>query len=82
MPNYAYFMGAIAAGGISNAYYPAKDRGAGLVFSNAAIDITFRAGEALVQEFFGKRFTKNVPDPNSSSNSQATAPGREVSSTP
>lgn len=82
MPNYAYFLGALAAGGISNAYYPAKDRGAGLVFSNAALSIAFRAGQSVMQEFFFKRFTKNVPDPNSSTKSQATAPGREVSSTP
>lgn len=82
MPNYAFFLGALASGGISNAYYPAKDRGAGLVFSNAAIGIAFRAGEALMQEFLGKRFTKNVPDPSSSVNSQAAAPGPELSSTP
>jgi hypothetical protein len=82
MPNYAYFLGAIASGGISNAYYPAKDRGAGLVFSNAAISIAFRAGQSVMQEFFFKRFTKNVPDPNLSQSSQPTAPGRERSSTP
>lgn len=34
-PNYANVMGNIASGGISNLYYPASDRGAGLVFSNA-----------------------------------------------
>lgn len=82
MPNYAYFLGAIAAGGISNAYYPAKDRGAGLVFSNAAIGLAFRAGQSVMQEFFFKRFTKNVPDPNLSQSSQPAAPGRELSSTP
>jgi hypothetical protein len=76
MPNYAYFLGAIASGGISNAYYPAKDRGAGLVFSNAAIGIAMRAGQSVVQEFLFKRFTKNVPDPNSSENSQPNAPAR------
>ncbi len=34
-PNYANVLGNLAAGGISNLYYPATDRGAGLVFSNA-----------------------------------------------
>lgn len=78
MPNYAYFLGAIAAGG------------AGLVFSNAAIGIAFRAGQSVMQEFLFKRLTKNVPDPNSSENSQPNpsattqpaAPGRKPSSAP
>jgi len=34
-PNYANVSGNIIAGAISNAYYPAEDRGAGLVFTNA-----------------------------------------------
>ncbi len=34
-PNYANVLGNIASGGISNLYYPASDRGAELVFSNA-----------------------------------------------
>jgi hypothetical protein len=89
MPNYAYFLGAIASGGISNAYYPSKDRGAGLVFSNAAISIAFRAGQSVMQEFFFKRFTKNVPDssssvnsPNTAASTQPAAPDHEPSSTP
>ena len=35
-PNYANVMGNIIAGGISNAYYPASDRGVGKTFTGAA----------------------------------------------
>jgi hypothetical protein len=35
-PNYANVLGNIISGGISNAYYPASDRGVGLTFQNAA----------------------------------------------
>jgi hypothetical protein len=85
MPNYSYLLGDICAGAISNAYYPGSDRGAGLVFTNAAIGIAGRAAQAVVQEFLAKRLTKNVPklsssgstDPNASAslpNSSAASP--------
>jgi len=35
-PNYSNVLGNIAAGGISNLYYPPSDRGAGLTFERAA----------------------------------------------
>src|ERR1700757_1474186 len=34
-PNYANVAGSIVAGGISNLYYPAPDRGTGLTFQRA-----------------------------------------------
>ncbi|HTA59495.1 MAG TPA: carboxypeptidase-like regulatory domain-containing protein, partial [Candidatus Baltobacteraceae bacterium] len=37
--NYSAILGGLAAGGISNLYYPSTDRGAGLTFENAAIGI-------------------------------------------
>jgi hypothetical protein len=61
MPNYSYLLGETVSGAISNAYYPASDRGAGLVFTTAAIGIAGRAGQAVIQEFIGKRATRNVP---------------------
>jgi Carboxypeptidase regulatory-like domain len=61
MPNYSYLLGTMCAGALSNAYYPSADRGASLVFVNAAIGIAGRAGGAVLQEFLGKRFTKNAP---------------------
>jgi hypothetical protein len=61
MPNYSTFLGAVASGAISNLYYPAADRGAGLVFANAGISLAGRAGDNLLREFVIKRFTRHVP---------------------
>ncbi len=60
-PNYSNILGSIAAGGISNLYYPAEDRnGAGLTFENAGIGIAATAGANLAQEFLVKKFTPKV----------------------
>lgn len=61
MPNYSYFLGDLCSGAISNLYYPASNRGASLVFTNAALGIAGRAGQDLFQEFVFKHITKNVP---------------------
>jgi hypothetical protein len=61
MPNYSYFLGDLCSGAISNLYYPASSRGAGLVFTNAAIGLAGRAGQGLIREFVFKHITKNVP---------------------
>jgi Carboxypeptidase regulatory-like domain len=61
MPNYSYFLADIVSGSLSNAYYPHADRGINLVFTNAAIGIAGKAGTAVIQEFFSKRVTTNVP---------------------
>jgi len=61
MPNYAFLLGDLTAGAISNLYYPPANRGAGLVFTNFGIDLAGRAGEAVFQEFLLKRFTTHVP---------------------
>ncbi len=49
--NYSNVLGTITAGGISNAYYPSSDRGAGLVFSRAGVAILFGTASAVVAEF-------------------------------
>jgi hypothetical protein len=49
--DYSRVLGNIAAGGISNFYYPAGERGIGLTFSNAAIDIGANAATNLIREF-------------------------------
>ncbi len=60
--NYSSILGSLASGGISNAYYPAKNRdGAALTFENAATNIAATAGANLVQEFLFKRLTPHVP---------------------
>jgi len=61
-PNYSNILGSLAAGGVSNLYYPAKDRGAALTFENAFIGIGAGAVVNLAQEFVLRRLTPKVPD--------------------
>src|ERR1035437_8542744 len=51
-PNYSNVLGNLAAGGISNLYYPPQDRdGAGLTLENGAIGIGATAVSNIFQEF-------------------------------
>jgi len=60
--NYSNILGSLAAGGISNLYYPAQDRnGVGLTFENAAIGIGASAISNLFQEFVVRKLTPKVP---------------------
>ena len=60
--NYSNIVGNLAAGGISNLYYPASDRdGPALTFESAAIGIGATAAANLVQEFIIRKLTPNVP---------------------
>jgi hypothetical protein len=61
-PNYSSIMGSIAAGGISNLYYPASDRGSTLIFENTLIGIGTTAAANLLQEFVIRRLTPNLPN--------------------
>lgn len=63
-PNYSAILGGIASGGISNLYYPAKDRGAALVFESTLIGTGETAVINLFQEFVVKKFTSHVPKNN------------------
>jgi hypothetical protein len=91
MPNYSYLLGNISAAALSNTYYPESNRGAGLIFTNAALGIAGRAMANTAQEFIGKRLTKNTPQtdlpadaypvptsasPKSSGKKSATVPDR------
>jgi hypothetical protein len=61
-PNYSRILGNLAAGAISNLYYPAKDRdGVGLTFKAGAIGIGATAAANLIQEFFIRKLIRNVP---------------------
>jgi hypothetical protein len=60
--NYSAILGGLAAGGLSNLYYPASDRGAGLTFENAAIGIGATAAANLLQEFVIKKLSSHVPN--------------------
>jgi len=55
--NYSAIGGSLISGGISNAYYPDKDRGAGLVFENTLIGIGENAATNLLQEFVIRKLT-------------------------
>ena len=60
-PNYSFIAGSLAAGGISNLYYPASDRGAALTFENAAIGIGATAAANLLQEFVIRKLSSHIP---------------------
>jgi hypothetical protein len=59
-PNYSGILGSLAAGGLSNLYYPAEDRkGVQLTLENAAIGIGGAALGHLAQEFLFKKLTSH-----------------------
>ena len=61
-PDYSGIMGGLAAGGISNLYYPAQNRnGAAITFENALIGIAGGAASNVLQEFVVRRFTPHLP---------------------
>jgi hypothetical protein len=59
--NYSSMLGGLAAGGISNLYYPATDRGVELTFENTLIGIGTTAAANLLQEFVIRRLTPHAP---------------------
>ena len=60
-PNYSNVGGALAAGGISNLYYPDQDKtDAGLTFENAGIGIASTAVQNLFQEFIIRHLTPKL----------------------
>ena len=65
-PNYSFILGSLAAGGISNLYYPQADRGIGLTFENLGVGIAQAAFTNLLQEFVIRKLTPKAPknDPN------------------
>jgi hypothetical protein len=56
-PNYSSVGGDLGSAALSNLYYPASNRGAGLVFQNLALTTGERMLSSLVQEFILHRFT-------------------------
>ena len=65
--NYSGILGGLAAGAISNLYYPEKDRDNGLILQNALIGIGATAAANVFQEFVVRKLTPNLPshDPGS-----------------
>jgi hypothetical protein len=63
-PDYSGILGSLAAGGISNLYYPASSRdGVGLTFENTFIGIASSAGANLFQEFLVRKLTPHTQGP-------------------
>jgi len=56
-PNYSSIGGDLGSSSLSNLYYPASDRGSGLVFQNFAITTGERMLSSLVQEFVLSKLT-------------------------
>jgi hypothetical protein len=74
--NYSAILGSLAAGGISNLYYPSTDRnGARLTFENALIGIGASAAANVFQEFVVRKLTPNLSshDPASGSSTAGKA---------
>jgi len=59
--NYSAVLGSLAAGGISNLYYPESDRDATITFENTLIGIGASAANNLLQEFVIRKLTRNPP---------------------
>jgi hypothetical protein len=56
-------VGGLAAGGISNLYYPSSDRsGVKVSFVNSGVGTAESALQNLIQEFIVRRLTPKVPD--------------------
>jgi Carboxypeptidase regulatory-like domain len=67
--NYSAIGGSLAAGAISNLYYPTTDRsGAALTFENTLIGIGETAAANILQEFVFKKLTTHTPPSNSNLN--------------
>ena len=60
-PNYSYVLGSFAAGGLSNLYHPAGDRGAGLTIGNGFLNVGAHAIDNLAREFLFRKLTPKVP---------------------
>jgi hypothetical protein len=60
--NYSGLLGSLAAGGISNLYYPATDRDATVTFENTLIAIGSTAANNVLQEFVIRKLTHNAPN--------------------
>ena len=78
--NYSGLLGGLAAGGISNLYYPAKDRDAALTLQNFAVGLGASAAANVLQEFVIRKFTSNTPknDPGNGGTGKSSNPIAKV----
>lgn len=59
--DFSHILGDFAAGGLANLYYPEPNEGAGLIATNALIEIGGMAGTNLLREFVLPAFTTHGP---------------------
>ena len=59
--DFSHILGDFAAGGLANIYYPETNEGAGLIATNALIEIAGMAGTNLLREFVLPAFTTHGP---------------------
>jgi len=59
--NYSALLGSLAAGGLSNLYYPESDRDPTVTFENTLIGIGASAANNVLQEFVIRKLTRNAP---------------------
>ena len=72
-PNYSSIGGDLASAALSNLYYPASNRGAGLVFENLLISTGERMLTSVVQEFVLHKFTRKAENQTNGEVDTATA---------
>lgn len=63
-PNYSSIGGDLISSAISNAYYPASNRGVGFTFENVAISTAEREVSSVIQEFVIRKLTPSVKHQN------------------
>lgn len=56
-PNYSQWSGLLVSGALANIYYPASNRGTGLIFRNFGINMGIHVFVGVAQEFVLGRFT-------------------------
>jgi Carboxypeptidase regulatory-like domain len=59
--NYSGIGGSLISASLANTYYPPRDRGPGLVFSNTFINIGAEVVDDVIQEFILRKYTSHVP---------------------
>lgn len=59
--DFSHILGDFAAGGLANVYYPESNEGAGLITTNALIEIGGMAGTNLLREFVLRGLTTHGP---------------------
>lgn len=62
-PNYSAILGSFVSSGISYIYYPASDRGGGLLVENALISVGGGAVAGVFQEFVLRKITTHSKQP-------------------